>query len=129
MTFKCQQSKKKSADSAPITMFASVFTHRTANPKALASILAPRPACQILATCINCISCLYVLVCKFLFPAVSTGFRTLINGGVLLSILLHAILHPSHHLMNVLLQIANKLGLSNKKKQKKIISKGLTNKI
>jgi hypothetical protein len=33
-----------------------------------------------------------------------------------LSILLHAILHPSHHLLNVLLQIANKLGLSNKKK-------------
>jgi hypothetical protein len=35
---------------------------------------------------------------------------------VLLSTLLHAILHPSHHLLNVLLQIANKLGLSNKKK-------------
>jgi hypothetical protein len=35
---------------------------------------------------------------------------------VLLSTLLHAILHPSHHLPNVLLQIANKLGLSNKKK-------------
>jgi hypothetical protein len=34
------------------------LTHRAANPKALASILAPRPACQILATCINCISCL-----------------------------------------------------------------------
>jgi hypothetical protein len=33
---------------------------------------------------------------------------------VLLSTLLHAILHPSHHLLNVLLQIANKLGLSNK---------------
>jgi hypothetical protein len=28
--------------------------------------------------------------------------------------LLHAILHPSHHLLNVLLQIANKLGLSKK---------------
>jgi hypothetical protein len=35
---------------------------------------------------------------------------------VLLSTLLHAILHPSHHLLNVLLQIANKLGLSNTKK-------------
>jgi hypothetical protein len=34
--------------------------------------------------------------------------------GVLLSTLLLAILHPSHHLLNVLLQIANKLGLSNK---------------
>jgi hypothetical protein len=30
---------------------------------------------------------------------------------VLLSTLLHAILYPSHHLLNVLLQIANKLGL------------------
>jgi AraC-like DNA-binding protein len=28
---------------------------------------------------------------------------------------IHAILHHSHHLLNVLLQIANKLGLSNKK--------------
>jgi hypothetical protein len=35
---------------------------------------------------------------------------------VLLSTLLHAILHPSHHLLNVLLYIANKLGLTNKKK-------------
>jgi hypothetical protein len=34
---------------------------------------------------------------------------------VLLSTLLHAILHPSHHLLNVFLQIANKLGLSKKK--------------
>jgi hypothetical protein len=33
-----------------------------------------------------------------------------------LSALLQDILHPSHHLLNVLLQIANKLGLSNKKK-------------
>jgi hypothetical protein len=33
---------------------------------------------------------------------------------VLLSTLLHAILHPSHHLLNVLLQIANKLDVSNK---------------
>jgi hypothetical protein len=37
------------------------------------------------------------------------------NRGVLLSTLLHAILHPSHHLLNVLLQTANKLDLSNKK--------------
>jgi hypothetical protein len=37
------------------------------------------------------------------------------NRGVLLSTLLHAILHPSHHLLNVLLQIANKLGHSKKK--------------
>jgi hypothetical protein len=64
MTFKYQKSKKISADSAPITMFASAktlmnrLTYRAANLKAPASILAPRPACQILATCINCISCL-----------------------------------------------------------------------
>jgi hypothetical protein len=36
---------------------------------------------------------------------------------VLLSTFLHAILHPSHHLLNVLLQTANKLGLSKKKKK------------
>jgi hypothetical protein len=35
---------------------------------------------------------------------------------VLLSTLLQDTFHPSHHLLNVLLQIANKLGLSNKKK-------------
>jgi hypothetical protein len=39
----------------------------------------------------------------------------LTNIGVLLSTLLQDILHPSHHLLNVLLQIANKLGLPNKK--------------
>jgi hypothetical protein len=33
----------------------------------------------------------------------------------ILSTLLQDILHPSHHLLNVLLQVANKLGLSNKK--------------
>jgi hypothetical protein len=40
----------------------------------------------------------------------------LTNRGVLLSTLLQDILHPSHHLLNVLLQTANKLGLSLKKK-------------
>jgi hypothetical protein len=34
------------------------LTHRATNPQAPASILATRPACQILATCINCNSCL-----------------------------------------------------------------------
>jgi hypothetical protein len=34
------------------------ITHRAANPKEPASILAPRPACQTLATRINCFSCL-----------------------------------------------------------------------
>jgi hypothetical protein len=33
-----------------------------------------------------------------------------------LSTLLQDILHPSHHLLTALLQITNKLGLSNKKK-------------
>jgi hypothetical protein len=37
------------------------------------------------------------------------------SRGVLLSTLLQDNLHTSHHLLNVLLQIANKLGLSNKK--------------
>jgi hypothetical protein len=49
---------KKSADSAPITMFASVYTPMNLSPhspsRQSASILAPRPACPILATCINC---------------------------------------------------------------------------
>jgi hypothetical protein len=40
----------------------------------------------------------------------------LTNRGVLPSTLLQDILNSSHHLLNVLLQIANKLGLSNKKK-------------
>jgi hypothetical protein len=40
----------------------------------------------------------------------------LTNRGVLLSTLLKDILHTSHHLLNILLQIANKLGLSNKRK-------------
>jgi hypothetical protein len=34
---------------------------------------------------------------------------------VVLSTLLQHIFHPSHHLLNALLHIANKLGLSNKK--------------
>jgi hypothetical protein len=57
-----------------------------------------------------------------LSPPVS---EPLTNRGVLLSTLLHAILHPSHHLLNILLQIANKLGLSNEqtnKKQRRMIS-------
>jgi hypothetical protein len=42
----------------------------------------------------------------------------LTNRGVLLSTLLQDILHFSHQLLNVLLQLANKLGLSNRKKKK-----------
>jgi hypothetical protein len=45
----------------------------------------------------------------FMSPPVS---EPLTNRGVLLSTLLQYILNPSHHLLNVLLQIANKLGLS-----------------
>jgi hypothetical protein len=48
-----------------------------------------------------------------LSPPVS---KPLTNRAVLLSTLLQDILHPSHHLLNVSLQIANKLGLSTKKK-------------
>jgi hypothetical protein len=48
-------------------------------------------------------------------------FRTPTNRGVLLSTLLQDIIHPSHHLLNVLLQIANKLGLSNKKNYSLIV--------
>jgi hypothetical protein len=35
-----------------------IASFTAAKPKAPASILAPRPGCPILATCINCISCL-----------------------------------------------------------------------
>jgi hypothetical protein len=45
------------------------LTHRAASLQAPASILAPRPAYQILATCINCNSCLYVS-----FPRCLTRF-------------------------------------------------------
>jgi hypothetical protein len=55
---------------------------------------------------------LFVSFYSPLSPPVS---EPLTNRGVLLSTLLHVILHPSHHLLSVLLQIANKLGLSKKK--------------
>jgi hypothetical protein len=45
---------------------------------------------------------------------VRTEFR--FHFVVLLSTLLQDILHPSHHLLNVLLQIANKLGLRKKQR-------------
>jgi hypothetical protein len=45
---------------------------------------------------------------------VRTEFRF---NFLVVSTLLHAILHPSHNLLNVLLQIANKLSLSNKKRK------------
>jgi hypothetical protein len=44
----------------------------------------------------------------------------LTNRGVLLSTLLQDILNSFHHLLNVLLQIANKLGLPSKKKKKRL---------
>jgi hypothetical protein len=44
-------------------------THRAANPQAPASILAPRPAYQILAICNTCITCLQVS-----FPPCLTRF-------------------------------------------------------
>jgi hypothetical protein len=54
---------------------------------------------------------------NFLVHTVNTPpvSEPLTNRGVLLSTLLQDILHPSHHLLTVFLQIANKLGLSNKK--------------
>jgi hypothetical protein len=47
-----------------------------------------------------------------------TVSEPLTNRGVLLSTLLQDILNPSHHLLNVFLQIANKLGI------KKTIAEG-----
>jgi hypothetical protein len=57
-----------------------------------------------------------ILVCKFWFvsflsPLSHTVSEPLTNRGVLLSTLLQDILNPSHHLLNVFLQIANKLGI------------------
>jgi hypothetical protein len=63
---------------------------------------------------------LFVSFYSPLSPPVS---EPLTNGGVLLSTLLQDILQPSHHLLNVLLQIANKLGLSNKKKEARRITR------
>jgi hypothetical protein len=53
-----------------------------------------------------------------LSPPVS---EPLTNRGVLLSTLLQDILYLSHHLLNVLLQIANKMGLSNKNKTYRLL--------
>jgi hypothetical protein len=115
MTFKYQQSKKKSADSAPITMFTSVYTPMNLSPHS--------PSRQSKGACVDtgpttCLSDssnlhqVYFLFVSFysqLSPPVS---EPLTNRGVLLSTLLRDILHPSRHFLNVLLQIANKLGLS-----------------
>jgi hypothetical protein len=57
----------------------------------------------------------YFLFVSFYSPLSPPVSEPLTNRGVLLSTLLQDILHPSHHLLNVLLQIANKLDLSNKK--------------
>jgi hypothetical protein len=54
-------------------------------------------------------------VVKLLVERSLPSNATLILILMLLSTLLQDILHPSHHLLNVLIQIANKLGLSNKK--------------
>jgi hypothetical protein len=54
--------------------------------------------------------------CSPLSPLVS---ESLAYRGVLLSTLLQGILNTSHHLLNVLLQIPNKLGFKKKKKKKK----------
>jgi hypothetical protein len=67
-------------------------------------------------TCFFSIVLIVLLVCKFLSPLSPPVSEPLTNRGVLLSTLLQDILHPSHHLLNVLLQTENKLGLSNKKK-------------
>jgi hypothetical protein len=69
-----------------------------------------------------CDSCEVRTECRFHFVVVTLRDSCEVRTEsrfyfvVLLSTLLHAIFHPSHHLLNVLLQIANKLGLSNEKK-------------
>jgi hypothetical protein len=62
---------------------------------------------------------------KFIFTASHADWSiavALTNSGVLLSTLLQDILHPSHHLLNVLLQSANKMDLSNKKKKPLLVT-------
>jgi hypothetical protein len=116
MTFRYQQSKKKSADSAPITMFASVYTPMNSSPHS--------PIRQSKSACVDtgpttCLCIIEFLVCKFQFvsfysPLSPPVSEPLTNRGILLSTLLQDILHPSHHLLNVLLKIANKLDLTKK---------------
>jgi hypothetical protein len=61
--------------------------------------------------------CMGLVVCwSFYSPLSPPVSEPLTNRVVLLGTLLQDILHPSHHLLNVLLQIANKLGLSKKKR-------------
>jgi hypothetical protein len=67
------------------------------------------------------------LVCKFLFSNATRGLESISYTGALLSTLLHAISHRGallstllhvymflHNLLNVLVQIANKMGLQKK---------------
>jgi hypothetical protein len=51
------------------------------------------------------------LVCKFLFPKATRGFEPISYRGVLLSTLLHATVYMFlHNLLNVPVQIADKMG-------------------
>jgi hypothetical protein len=55
------------------------------------------------------------LVCKFVFPKATRGFEPIGYRGALLSTLLHATVYKFiHNLLNVLVQIANKMGLQKK---------------
>jgi hypothetical protein len=69
------------------------------------------------------------LVCKskfvsFLSPLFHWVFEPYTYRGVLLSTFLQAILTPSLHLLNVLLQIANKLGLIKKQPWSGVVAGG-----
>jgi ribosomal protein L32E len=50
------------------------------------------------------------------FPEATTGLEPIGYRGVLLSTLLHATVYVTHNLLNVLVQIANKMGFKRKKK-------------
>jgi hypothetical protein len=55
------------------------------------------------------------LVCKFLFPKATRGFEPISYSGALLSTLLHATVYMFlHNLLNVLVQMANKNGITKK---------------
>jgi hypothetical protein len=56
-----------------------------------------------------------VLVCKFLFPKAARGFEPISYRGALVSTFLHATVYVFlHNLLNVLVQIANKMGFKKK---------------
>jgi hypothetical protein len=81
----------------------------------MVSVLHPEKLLIKLTTRAQEVYSLYFLFVSFYSPLSPPVSEPLTNKGVLLSTLLQDILHPSHYLLNVLLQVANKLGILTKK--------------